>query len=93
MNKIGLIDVDSSIPNIPLMKLSTFYKEKGDDVKLIKLNIPYYPNRKKKITKIPNEFDKLFASVIFKGNEIYVEGREIEFGGTGYSLKKIYLKK
>ena len=44
---ILLIDADSVIPNLALMKLAQYYK----DVELIKLNLPYYPNKKKKIQK------------------------------------------
>ena len=29
---IGIIDVDSKIPNLALMKLSRFHKERGDHV-------------------------------------------------------------
>ena len=32
--KVCLIDVDSKIPNVALMKLSTYHKAKGDTVKL-----------------------------------------------------------
>ena len=32
--KIAIFDVDSKIPNLALMKLSRFHKERGDDVEL-----------------------------------------------------------
>jgi hypothetical protein len=31
-NRIGLIDIDSEIPNFALMKLSAYHKSKGDNV-------------------------------------------------------------
>lgn len=34
---ILLIDVDSSMSNLALMKLSKYHKKKGDNVQLIKL--------------------------------------------------------
>ena len=82
-----LIDVDSTIPNIPLMKLSAYHKSKKHGVKLLKLGIPYYPNRKKKFYTIPSKWDIIYASVIFEGNAKYVKGENIIFGGTGWDLK------
>lgn len=32
---IGLIDVDSKIPNLALMKLSTYYKSIGETVEFV----------------------------------------------------------
>jgi hypothetical protein len=85
--KILLIDADSTIPNLALMKLSTYYKEKGNTIILRQLNIPYYPNRKKKIHIInTNKFDKIFCSIIFPGNNKYIKGNNIIFGGTGTDL-------
>lgn len=86
--KILLIDADSKIPNLALMKISTYYKSNGHEVKLIKLNLPYYPSRKRKYYHITEEADKIFCSVIFDGNKEYIIGNNIEFGGTGYSVEK-----
>ena len=41
--KVLLVDADSTIPNIALMKLSTYHKAMGDDVELVSANLPYYP--------------------------------------------------
>ena len=84
MNKVLLIDADSTIPNLALMKLAQYYK----DVDLVKLNLPYYPNRKKKIHHInATQYDKVFCSVVFDGNIDFVKGQNIIFGGTGVDLK------
>lgn len=88
MNKVLLIDADSKIPNLALMKLSTFYKTKGYTVDLIKLNISYYPNRKNILHVINNKgYDKTFCSVIFDNSIKFIKGENIEFGGTGYNIK------
>jgi len=83
---ILLIDADSVIPNLALMKLSQYYKQLGYNVKLRRLNIPYYPNRKK-FTHIINSECTTFCSCIYLGNTSYIRGNII-FGGTGYSLNK-----
>jgi hypothetical protein len=85
--RVLLVDADSTIPNIALCKLSTFHKSMGDDVKLITLNLPYYPNRIKHHYYIGNKYyDKVYCSVIFEGNIQYIHGDNITFGGTGYNL-------
>ena len=86
MKSILLIDADSKIPNIALMKLSAHYKSKGDSVELLRLNIPYYPNKKKKQHNITIGYDKVYCSIIFEGSKGYVAGTNIIFGGTGFSL-------
>jgi len=80
-----LIDADSTIPNIALMKLSAWHKFLGDDVELVRVNLPYYPN-KKKIPFIAKKADKIYCSVIFEGNADYIIGKDIIFGGTGVDL-------
>jgi len=87
--EILLLDVDSTIPNLALMKLSSFHKEKGDSVSLIRIKEPYYPTRKKKKwSNFENNFDRIYASSIFIGNKENVEGKDIIWGGTGVSLDK-----
>lgn len=76
---IGLIDVDSKIPNLALMKLSSYYKNLGEEVGFVQ------PDK---------QYDKIFASAIFtrskdicsKLQEQY--GDKIEIGGTGWDIKK-----
>lgn len=84
--KVLLVDADSIIPNIPLMKISSWHKEKGDSVTLVKANIPYYPNRKKQVFAVPEGYDKVYCSVIFDGNKEFIRGESIVFGGTGVDL-------
>lgn len=85
--RILLVDADSKIPNLALMKLSAFHKAKRDRVELVRLGIPYYPNRKRAVHSIPGGYDKVYCSAVFKGSVDYVKGKNITFGGTGYSLK------
>ena len=84
MPRALLIDADSTIPNLALMKLSAFYKSIGWSVCLLCLHIPYYPSRKKNVKEVyTNGYDKVFCSVIFQGNMEYIKGANIQFGGTG----------
>jgi len=86
--KVLLIDADSTIPNIALMKLSAWHKSIGDSVKLVKANLPYYPNRKK-TPFIAEEADKTYCSVVFNGNKDFIIGENIVFGGTGFDLTTV----
>lgn len=90
MSKILLVDADSTIPNLPLMKLSTYHKQKGDTVSFRRLDMPYYPNREKPILLVPDgtdtTYDMIYCSVIFEGNKEYIYGENIIFGGTGHDL-------
>ena len=83
--KVLLEDADSTIPNIALMKLSSWHKSLGDSVELVRANLPYYPN-KKKTPFIVKSADKIYCSVIFEGNADYIIGDNIIFGGTGFDL-------
>ena len=89
MKNILLIDADSKIPNLALMKLSKYHKINGDNVDIKFLHIPYYPNRKKIIHNIDtSDYDKTYCSMIFPTSKGYVQGNNIEFGGTGYDIYK-----
>lgn len=75
--KIGLIDVDShNFPNLPLMKLSSWHKQNGDQVEW------YDP-----LTAWLNPPDRVYMSKVFTFTPDYqhpVCGKEIIRGGTGY---------
>jgi hypothetical protein len=76
---IGLIDVDSKIPNLALMKISSYYKSLGEQVEFVQPGTHY---------------KRIFASAIFtrsydeclKLHELY--GDNIEIGGTGWDIHK-----
>lgn len=76
---IGLIDIDSKIPNLALMKISNYYKGLGEEVEFVQEN---------------KEYKKIYASTIFTRSKDKVEkliekyGNDIEVGGTGWDIKK-----
>lgn len=76
---IGLIDVDSKIPNLALMKISTYYKSIGEEVEFVQEG---------------KEYEKIFASAIFTRSKTICEDLvnkyedKIEIGGTGWDIKK-----
>lgn len=76
---IGLIDIDSRIPNLGLMKISSYYKTLGEEVEFVK------PNK---------QYEKIFASAIFTRSKdkceelINIYGDKIEIGGTGWDIHK-----
>jgi len=55
--KVGLIQVDGKMPNLALMKLSRYHKNKGDDVRIIDLS--------------SLRIDKWYGSKIFMGGSGY----------------------
>lgn len=75
MMNVGLIDVDGhNFPNLPLMKLSAWHKQNGDNVEW------YQPLLNK-------HMDRVYMSKVFTFTEDYpyhVEADEIIKGGTGY---------
>jgi hypothetical protein len=89
--RLCLVDVDSSIPNLALMKLSAFFKQFGFNVDLVKLGYSSYDHRKRKKSIIDGSiYDKVFISTIFTINKGLVKIRnckEVYFGGTGYDLR------
>lgn len=79
---IGLIDVDGhNFPNLPLMKLSAWHKQKGDEV------VWYEPL----LHGFPNEpLDKVYMSKVFGFTPdfpCYVNAREVIKGGSGYCIR------
>lgn len=72
---IGIVAVDSKIPNLALMKLSTWHKAQGDSVKV------YEP--------LFDRPDRLYASKVFNFTADYAyfpADVEIVRGGTGYDM-------
>lgn len=75
---IGLIDFDGKIPNLALMKISTYYKSQGKHVEFIQ------PDR---------QYDKVYCSILFSWNRkkaarLQAIYPDIEFGGTGWDINK-----
>lgn len=75
--KIGLIDVDGhNFPNLPLMKISAWHKNKGDTVEW------YNP-----LTS--GHCDKVYMSKVFSFSpdyEYFVDADEVIKGGSGYQI-------
>lgn len=75
--KIGLYDVDShNYPNLALMKISAWHKQKGDTVEWL---------------NFLEHYDKVYVSKVF-GDEYsqidntYINADEIIYGGTGFAI-------
>lgn len=74
---VGLIDVDShNFPNLALMKLSAYHKEKGD-------NVEWWNGLK--------HYDRVYKSKVFDETlspdiEYVINADEVIVGGTGYGL-------
>ena len=86
--RIGLIDVDGhNYPNLPLMKISAWHKQNGDDVEW------YEP-------LFGGHYDKVYMSKVFSFTPDYqfpIDADEIEKGGSGYCItlvngKEVYDK-
>lgn len=74
--KIGLFDINSKYHNLALMKLSTYHKQKGDEVEF------YNPLWKQ-------TYHMVYVSKIFKKKsreELYIPENAIR-GGSGFSLE------
>jgi len=70
---IGLVDVDSKIPNLALMKLSAYFKNLKYKVKLVG---PVFAD----------QCDEVFASKVFDYTELPALPENTVVGGPGYSL-------
>jgi len=65
-SNILLVDVDSQIPNLALMKISAHHRARGDEITVKKLGISYFPTRKKQIqTVYVDGYDEVYVSAIF----------------------------
>lgn len=76
--KIGLFDVDSTIPNLALMKISAYYKTLGHDVEFA-MPLQF------------DDYDKIYASKVFNfkhENDAYLRFNDPNFiiGGTGVNI-------
>lgn len=76
---IGLIDADGKLPNLALMKISSFYKAIGERVEFVKPGVKY---------------EKVYISCLFTWNRHKVEKQlqlypNAEVGGTGWDLNKV----
>lgn len=78
--KIGLIDVDGhKFPNIPLMKLSAWHKQRGDSVEW------YQP-------LFGGHMDRVYMSKVFSFTpeyEYYIDADEVIKGGSGYCIELV----
>jgi len=75
--------VDSEIPNLALMKLSTYHKERGDEV------LPFLAAMR------TDAFGKVYASTVFKdvpdddlSDHSYLRPGQMEIGGSGWDIQK-----
>lgn len=82
--EVGLIDVDGHrYPNLPLMKLSAWHKQQGDNVEWyipIKHGFPLPP------------MDKVYMSKVFSFTPDYwdfVNAKEVIKGGSGYCIEMV----
>jgi len=77
---IGLIDVDSKLPNLALEKISSYYKSLGEPVEFVREG---------------GEYSRIYASAIFTRSQEKCEkllerhGPSIQIGGTGWDIKKV----
>lgn len=83
--RILLIGVDYKFANIALGKISTYHKNKGDEVTLKKLGLSGYPSKKNFVIDAEG-YDKVYASNIFEVNQdkFRIDNcKNIEIGGIG----------
>ena len=78
--RIGLMDLDfcGKFPNLALMKISAFHKNKGDEVEW------YFP--------FAQRYDKVYISKVFSFTKDYQEvinADEVVRGGSGYAIKLV----
>jgi hypothetical protein len=73
---VGIVDVDGhNFPNLSLMKISAYHKQKGDNVEMC---IPL------------KRYNKVYVSKVFTFTpdiDFIPQAKEVIYGGTGYDLK------
>ena len=82
--KVLLVDVDSKIPNIAIMKLKTYFP----NADVVKLGLSAYPH--KHFKHVDNsKYCLTYCSIIFQQNKdrvSFTKPNSVKFGGTGYDL-------
>lgn len=74
--KVGILDVDSKIPNLALMKISAWHKSQGHEVEMYS-------------DLFRHKYDKVYASKIFNFSDgSILDPDRMEIGGTGWDIKK-----
>src|SRR5438034_7517339 len=87
-----LVDVDSKIPNLALMKVSQFLKSKGEAVTFRRLETK--DGNTNGSLQYDEEYDTVWISCVFTWNrwavrlvEKVIRAKRFEKGGSGYDLK------
>lgn len=91
MKRTLLIDTDSKVPSLPILKYSSHRKASGHDVELqrLKYNGYFRKGRQPKVIDA-SDYDEVRVSTIFTCNQEMVEVEncsDVKFGGTGIDLK------
>lgn len=85
--KIALVDVDShNFPNLVLMKLSAWHKQRGDEVILMSAETALQE------TNLIYKYDKIYGACVFSGQEEILKKLEncgVHLGGTGTGRSEI----
>ena len=85
--KIALVDVDShNFPNLVLMKLSAWHKNRGDEVTLMSAETALTEEN------LIFKYDKIYGACVFSGQDEILqelEKRGVHLGGTGTRYREI----
>ena len=85
--KIALVDVDShNFPNLVLMKLSAWHKNRGDEVALMSAEEALREEN------LIFKYDKIYGACVFSGQDETLQELEkhgVHLGGTGTKYKEI----